>query len=155
MATPEFVEVYDWDMGEVEDAESFESVLLPPGKYPFTVVKLTKEYFEGSANAPEGPRARLQLEIDGGDKGKSVAFERILLNKKSAWRIATLFASCGYGVNANGHRIVDWSSIEGKSGTATFKIHEYNGNQSNEVDKFLSSDKAEPSKQTQGGNAWA
>lgn len=150
----EFVEVYDWDMGEVDDVESFESVLLPAGKYPFTVVKLTKEYFDGSDKAPEGPRARLQLEIDGGEKGKGVAFERILLNKKSAWRIATLFASCGYGVNDKGHRIVDWSSIEGKSGIATFKIHEYNGNESNEVDKFLSSEKSEPAKKA-GGNAWA
>lgn len=154
MTAPDFVEVYDWDMEEVEDAESFESVLLPPGKYPFRVVKLTREYFEGSANAPAGPRARLQLEIDGGAAGKGVAFERILLNKKSAWRIATLFASCGYGVNDKGHRTIDWDTIEGKTGVATFKIHEYNGNQSNEVDKFLSAEKSEPAKQA-GGNAWA
>ena len=149
----QFTEVFDWDMSEVEDSESFESVVLPAGKYPFKVVKLTKEYFEGSDKAPEGPRAKLQLEIDGGTKGKGVAFERILLNKKSAWRIATLFASCGYGVNANGHRTVDWSTIEGKEGLATFKIHEYNGTESNEVDKFLTP-KAEPAKQA-GDNAWA
>ena len=37
----EFTEVFDWDMGEVADAESYESVVLPAGKYPFTVVKLT------------------------------------------------------------------------------------------------------------------
>lgn len=149
----QFTEVYDWDMTEVEDAQSYETVVLPAGKYPFTVVKLTREYFEGSANAPEGPRARLQLEIDGGEKGKGVAFERILLNKKSAWRIATLFASCGFGVNAQGHRIIDWDAIEGKSGIATFRIHEYQGKESNEVDKFLS-EKAEPARQA-GGNAWA
>lgn len=151
----ENVEVYDWDMEEVEDAQSFESVLLPPGKYPFTVTKLTKEFFEGSANAPAGPRAKLQLAIDGGDKGQGVAFERILLNTKSSWRIATLFASCGYGVNDAGHRIIRWDTIEGKSGVATFRIHEYNGNQSNEVDKFLVEGKTEPMKASAGSNAWA
>lgn len=151
MADYKFTQVYDWDMGEVEDAQSYETVVLPAGKYPFTVVKLTREWFDGSEKAPAGPRARLQLAIDGGAKGEGIAFERILLNAKSAWRIATLFASCGFGVNAAGHRIIDWSAIEGKDGTATFKVTTYEGTERNEVDKFL----VEAAPAQKAGNSWA
>lgn len=147
-----FAEVYDWDMDEVADAQSYESVVLPAGKYHFTVAKLTREWFDGSDKAPAGPRALLQLSIDGGEKGQGVAFERILLNSKSAWRIATLFASCGFGVNDAGHRIIDWSAIEGKGGTATFSVTTYEGKERNEVDKFLSAEQA-PAKKA--GNAWS
>lgn len=132
-------QVYDWDMAEVDDAgESAEIPVLQPGTYPFEVAKLEKEHFDGSAKAPAGPRAHLTLKLDGGSQGTGFAHERILLNEKSAWRIATLFDACGYPLNANGHRIIDWGTIEGKTGECSVKVTEYNGVKRNEVNRFIS-----------------
>lgn len=146
------MEVYDWDMGGVEDAQPRESALLPPGEYPFEVKRLVKERFAGSDKVPPCPRAVLQLEVDGGELGKATVFERILLYGKSGWKIATLFASLGFPTDpATGHRVVDWSAVEGRRGTARFKVREYNGSRYNEVDRFTAAGDAGAA----GDDPWA
>ena len=132
----------DWDMGEVSDEGAF--VLLPEGVYAFGVERLEKERFEGSPKMAPCPRAKLTLSLIGADGTSGTVQERLLLNTKTAWRIARFFQSLGFEKNPETGKVpVAWNQVEGHGGYLVLKVREFDKKdgsgkgQSNEVDEWL------------------
>ena len=54
METNEGIKVFDWDDELNDDGEgNTETVVLPNGTYPFEVVKVERQWFNGSTRLPE------------------------------------------------------------------------------------------------------
>lgn len=132
----------DWDDEEVSDSGGF--TLLDEGVYPFEVVKVEKERFEGSAKIAACPRAAVHLNVMG-PGGWTVVVDRLLLSTKTAWRIARFFEGLGYAKSADGKVPVKWNEAPGKQGWVRIKQreYEYNGEKrkANDVEEYLPPDK--------------
>lgn len=129
-----------WEGYVVDDGTSFE--LLQEGYYPFTVVKLDRERFEGSAKMAACSRAKLTLEVVAGDHTVNV-IDRLMLNTKMQWRISRFFEALGFTKDAEGRMQMHWNDIIEKQGWLKLKIREYTNKegeerQINEVDAYLS-----------------
>ena len=128
----------DWD-DEVEDTGGF--IVLDAGYYPFTVSSLERERFEGSAKMAPCPRAHLTLKVDG-PMGTAFVHERLLLNTKTAWRVAKFFEALGFQKNPETGKVpMAWSQIEGRTGWLKLKVRTYESNgeqrETNDVDEFV------------------
>ena len=132
----------DWDDEEVSDEGGF--TLLDEGVYPFEVVKVDKERFEGSAKMAACPRAAVHLNVMG-PGGWVTIVDRLLLSTKTAWRIARFFTGLGYRKNPDGKVPVKWNEAPGKQGWARIKVREYEHNgekrKANDVDEYLPPEK--------------
>lgn len=135
-------EALDWD-DEVSDEGGF--VLLPAGDYPFEVLKIDKEYFEGSEKTSACPRAAITLNILTGD-GWVPLVDRILLNTKTAWRVSRFFEGLGFEKeeNAEGKMVMKphWNEAVGKQGWAKVKVRKFakkdgSEGEANDVDSYL------------------
>ena len=134
-------EALDWD-DEVSDEGGF--TLLPAGDYPFEVAKIDKEYFEGSSKMAPCPRAAITLNILTAS-GWVPLVDRLLLNTKTAWRVARFFEGLGFAKepNAEGKMVMHphWGEAVGRQGWCRIKVREYEAKgekrQANDVDAYL------------------
>lgn len=134
-------EALDWD-DEVSDEGGF--VLLAAGEYPFEIIKLEKERFEGSDKMAPCPRAAVTLNILT-DSGWVPLIDRLLLNTKTAWRVARFFEGLGYVKNPETGKVpMAWNEVVGKQGWCRIKVREYESKgekrQANDVDAYLKPD---------------
>ncbi|OUO92068.1 hypothetical protein B5F40_01670 [Gordonibacter sp. An230] len=138
----ELGEALDWD-DEVSDEGGF--TLLPAGTYPFEVAKVEKEYFEGSNKMAPCPRAAVTLNVLT-DTGWVPLVDRLMLNTKTAWRVARFFESLGFEKepNAEGKMVMrpHWNEIVGRQGWAKIKVRTYakkdgGEGEANDVDTYL------------------
>lgn len=118
-------EALDWD-DEVSDEGGF--TLLPAGTYPFEVVKVEKEYFEGSSRMAPCPRATVTLNVLT-DSGWVPLTDRLMLNTKTAWRVARFFEGLGFEKepNAEGKMVMrpHWNEAVGRQGWVKVKVRTY------------------------------
>lgn len=139
MADVNLGEAMDWE-DEASDEGGF--VLLPEGTYPFEIIKLEKERFEGSAKMAACPRAAITLNILT-NEGWVPLVDRIMLNTKTQWRAAKFFEALGFTKNPETNKVpMAWSQIEGKQGWVKLKVRKYQrkdggDGESNEVDAYL------------------
>lgn len=139
MADIEKGEAFDWDEQEVSDDGGF--VLLPAGTYAFEVAKIDRERFEGSDKMAACPRAKVTLNV-WTTAGWEQIVDRLMLNTKTAWRIARFFEGLGFAKDAvTGKVPIRWNEAEGKQGYLKLKVREYENKgekrQTNEVDAYL------------------
>lgn len=123
----------DWD-SEISAESSF--TVLPEGEYPFTVISLEREYHNGSEKLPPCPKAKLKIEIDGGEKGTSSVFHNLFIHRKTEGFLCEFFTSIG--LKKPGEPLkMDWQAVYGASGRCKIFVSKYNGNEHNEIKKFL------------------
>lgn len=134
----ELGEAMDWD-DEVSDEGGF--TVLPDGTYPFEIIKLEKERFEGSAKMAACPRAAVTLNILT-DTGWVPIVDRLLLNTKTAWRVAKFFEGLGFQKNPETGKVpMAWNQIEGKQGWVKLGVRKYEKDgkerETNDVEEYL------------------
>ena len=143
--------VFDWDDLITDDGkETTETALLPPGKYPFEVIKMEKSFYEGSEKVPACNIAKMFLRIDGGELGKGFCVEQIYLCKKFEWKAAAFLRSIG--MKKHGEPIA-WRKLEhcdGETGRCEIIVDEFDGKngkkQNNKVSRFFDKDDEPPKK---------
>ena len=129
----------DWDTDEMEDSGGF--TLLDEGVYPFEVLRIDKERFEGSAKIAPCPRAAVVLNVLS-PTGWVQLTDRMLLSTKTQWRIARFFEGLGYEKDPATNRVpIRWNEAVGKQGFVRVKVreYEYNGEtrRTNDVESYL------------------
>lgn len=133
----------DWSMtSAVDDGGDFR--LVDPGVYPFTVTRMERKRFQGSAKMDPCPMAELTLAVTDA-YGEATVRERLYLSTKSQWRIARFFEGIGSARDAEDHVVVDWSRVEGAQGWLELGVRSWTGNdgrerQGNEVKRYLKLD---------------
>lgn len=133
-------EAMDWDDEEVSDEGGF--TLLPDGIYPFRVDKIERERFDGSEKMKSSPRAKITLSLLT-NEGWVTTIDRLILNKKVAFRIARFFEGLGYVKNPETNMVpVRWNEAPGKQGYLKLKVREYKNKdgetrKTNEVESYL------------------
>lgn len=139
MATEDLGQDLGWEGYVIDDGGNFE--LLDAGYYPFTVKKLERERFEGSAKMAACSRAKLTLEIVAGDHTVDIT-DRLMLNTKMQWKISQFFEALGFTKDEEGRMAMHWNEVEEKQGWVKLKVRQYvNKNneerQSNEVESYI------------------
>ncbi len=108
-------EIYDWDSEIKNDSDEF--VLLEPGVYPFEVLKLDKERYEGGNKAPACPKAKVTMRVYGNDDEHVVVSDSFLLYSGMEWKISAFFRAIGY--KQHGQKVsMKWDGewLKGKKG---------------------------------------
>ncbi len=123
----------DWD-SEISAESSF--VLLPEGEYPFTVISFERKYHNGSEKLPACPKAELKIEIDGGENGKSFVTHNLFVSRKTEGLLCEFFTAIGMKKHGEPVRM-NWQAVPGASGRCKIGVRTYNGNEYNEIKKFL------------------
>lgn len=134
----------DWDEEISNESNGF--VLLPEGDYPFTITKMERVRFNGSAKVPPCRMAKLTVALHGGDNGESSVICQIFLLQKFQWKISELFVSIGLARPEDERILMQWGKVEGATGRCHVGVREYTKQsgphagetgQSNEITKFL------------------
>ena len=103
----ENLKTYDWDdvteLTEDQERGGAETTVLPEGKYPFEVIKVEKQYFDGSQKIPACNMAKVFLRIDGGELGTGLVVENIYLVEKHEWKAGAFLRSVG--VRSHGDKL--------------------------------------------------
>lgn len=120
---------FDWDDMISDDGNggSFESVVLPEGNYNFEVMKVEKQWHDGSDKIPACNMAKIQLKVDGGDQGFAIVFENLYLYEKMEWKAASFLRSIG--LKKHGEPM-PWNKIptcEGCTGRCKLTQNTYDG----------------------------
>lgn len=128
----------------IENDGKSPNVVLPEGDYPFEVIDYEKTRSKGTGKFPSCAMARVQLEFDGGNLGKTVVYENILLHTDFEWKISQFFNSIGQ--KRKGERIkMNWDAARHARGRAHLSIRTWIGDdgkerKANEVKYFLDYD---------------
>lgn len=123
----------DWDS---EISQESEFITLPDGEYPFTVISFERRYHNGSEKLPACPKAELRIEVDGGDKGKSVINHNLFISRKTEGLLCEFFTSIG--LKKPGEPLkMNWQLVPGTTGRCKVGTRTYNGNIFPEIKKFL------------------
>ena len=122
--------------------ESGGFALLPEGDYDFTITKVTRGRFEGSAKMPACNSVTVELTI-WGPQDKTVISERFFLVRKFEWKLSQFFLSIG--VKKHGEPLVMRWNIEGMKGKCkvyvdTYKKDDGTEGKSNKAKKFYAYD---------------
>lgn len=140
----------NWDDLITDDgAEERKTVVLPEGTYPFTVVKVEKTYYSGTA-MPRCNQAKIYIRLDGGNLGEGLACENIYLLSKFEWKASAFLRSVGQKKHGEP---VSWAAIPnstGLTGRCRVKVDTYTANgeerKTNRVDKFFDKDEQQSQK---------
>lgn len=124
----ENIRVYDFDdMISTDGEETFESVLLPDGNYPFEVIKTEKAFHDGSPKMPACNMVKVFIRVDGGELGKTLVVENLYLCEKTEWKAAAFLRSVG--LKKHGEDIA-WKKLtqcDGTTGRCQIYVDEYDG----------------------------
>jgi len=150
----EQMKTYDWDDEITNDGqESYESVLLPEGNYPFEVIKVEKAYYDGSDKLPPCHLAKVFIRVDGGDLGSSLCVENLYLCEKTEWKAAAFLRSVG--LKKHGEPIA-WRKLSdnavGETGRCKIYVDTYKGKNGdemkiNKIDRFFDKEEQAPKKE--------
>lgn len=128
---------------QVVSSNRDEFVLLPDGEYPFTVAKVERGSFGGSAKLPACNKVDVGVIIDGGEKGRSYVTKMFLMHTKTLGFIYEFLTSVGLHKKGDGAGAIPWGKVQtGMTGRCKVKTRTYNkmdGSQgtSNEVARWL------------------
>lgn len=137
---------YNWDSAIPESAqqESRNFPVAVPGTYSFEVMKTEKKTYTPksvSSKIPTGtPQIDVQLRVEGKDEsGKDIetyCFEHLYASDTTVWKATSFAKAIGiYHQGMSFGEIAD--KAIGEIGTAVVEVHEYNGQRSNRIKKFI------------------
>lgn len=113
---------YDWDDEIENDGPSFTT--LPAGEYPFEVTGFERERYAGGEKLPACNKAVIEIELDGGDLGKTRIKENLFLHSKTEGILCGFFTSIGQ--RKHGEKLkMNWGQVIGSKGRAKISIREY------------------------------
>ena len=156
----ENLKTYDWDdvteLTEEQERGGAETTVLPEGKYPFEVIKVEKQYYDGSAKIPACNMAKVFLRIDGGELGKALCVEQIFLLEKLEWKAAAFLRSIG--LKKHGEPVA-WRQLthcDGETGRCKIYVDTYKKGdeekKSNKVKNFFDKEEQAPKKAYKKGD---
>lgn len=122
-----------WD-AEIEK-DSPEYIVLPEGEYDFVVKSFERGRHNGSDKIGPCPKAIITLGIDTYD-GEAIVRKELLLHSKLEGLLCEFFTCIGQ--RQHGQRVaMNWNAVTGAHGRCKIGTRIYNGNQYNEVKRFL------------------
>ena len=97
-------EVLDWDLTEADPDDGSHGgwTVLEDGFYPFTVQKMERARFEGSAKMPACPMAVLTLKVQGAGGEEALVTQRVYLLQRMLWKVTQFMEAIGQGRNERG-----------------------------------------------------
>lgn len=130
-------EALDWD-SVIEKESDF--VLLPKGTYDFTVTGFERGYHNGSEKLAACPKAELTLSIDS-PEGTATIKHNLFVSRKTEGLLCAFFISIGQKKHGEPLKM-NWNQVIGSRGRCEVGIRTYNGNEYNEIKKFLKPENA-------------
>lgn len=122
-----------WDSQIENDSPDY--IILPEGEYDFTVKSFERGRHNGSDKVGPCPKAILTLGIDT-PQGEATVRKELLLHSKLEGILCEFFTCIGQ--RTHGQRVtMNWNAVPGAHGRCKIGTRVYNGNQYNEVKKFL------------------
>ena len=113
-------------------------VILPEGRYSFTVNKVERGTWKGSEKLSACNMVKVGVIVDGGEHGRSYVTTRFFMHRKMIFKINQFMLSIGIYKKGEEPGTIPWSKVaKGQTGECHVTIHEYKGEKSNEVDKWL------------------
>lgn len=132
---------FDWDVteGDLDERPRFHT--LEPGYYPFTVQKLERTRYDGSAKIPPCPMAKVTLRVQDADGTEALTSCRLFLVQSMMWKVTRFMAAVGQGKDANGKTVINWGDVEGRNGWLRLSKRSYRTSdgqerEANNVDEF-------------------
>ena len=124
---------YEWD-DVIESDGGFE--LAKPGTYNFKVVAVERGRHEPKPGGklPACNKAVVHIKLLDGQT-EPVIFHNLFLHSSTESFLSQFFTGIGQKKKNEPLRM-DWSKVEGSTGTCDVGIQEYNGNEYNEIKKF-------------------
>ena len=134
---------------DIEDQEQ-EYVLLQPGEYQFEVTDIEYGDYIGSAKIPPCGKVTVKMTVKT-DKGTAFLRNNFFVCRECAGLNAAFFKSVGLLKEGQKKLTTDWDATVGEKGWCKTSIYTSdNGNQYNNVDRFIVKKVAEkPKKKTQ------
>ena len=132
-------EVSEKDAGS---SENNEFVVLPPGEYPFTIVKKELGKFKGSEKLSACNMVKIELIVDGGDKGKAYVYHRFYMHTKMLWKIYQFLQAIGLHKSGDGAGPIPWNSVKkGMKATCHVTVYQpksgkFKGQYANDIESF-------------------
>jgi len=133
-----------WDDEILKDGGDF--TLLEPGEYAFTVSKMERARFAGSAKMPACNQAKLELTIHSQKHGDVTVFHNLFLHTKTEGLLSNFFV--GIGQKKEGEPLrMNWGQVVGATGRLELELNTFTGRDgeertNNQVKKFLKPDAA-------------
>ena len=118
-------------------------ILLPPGEYPFRVIKYERKRFAGSTKLPSCNQIVLHLDVGDDNTGIAKVQNSLFLHSKTEGLLCAFFRAIG--ARKHGERMVmDWNTVAGatgrcKLGSRTWDAKDGSKKESNEVKAFIDS----------------
>lgn len=126
-------QAYNWD-STIQNDSSY--TLLPDGVYPFTVTGFERAYHNGSDKLPPCPKAVVTFQVDGGQLGTVELQENLFLHSRAEWKLCEFFVAIGQRKKGEPLQM-NWQKVPGARGMCELGHRTYNGNDYNQVKKFL------------------
>lgn len=150
---------FGWDDTIEYDTPDF--ITLQPGDYWFTVESFERQRHTPKPNSqsknplPACNKAVIKLMIETSE-GITFATHNLFLHSRTEGLLSAFFGAIGQKKHGEPLRM-NWNSVIGSVGVATFKNREYKGNVYNEVDRMIYVDDVDLSKikNTKPGQAYA
>lgn len=118
-----------WDDEIVKDGGGF--TLLPAGDYNFTVAKMERARFAGSAKMPACNQAKIELTVHSPEHGDVTIFHNLFLHTKTEGLLSNFFV--GIGQKREGEPLrMNWGAIVGATGRAKIEVNTYVSNKGEE-----------------------
>lgn len=135
-----------WDDEIVKDGGGF--TLLPAGDYNFTVAKMERARFAGSAKMPACNQAKLELTVHSQEHGDVTIFHNLFLHTKTEGLLSNFFV--GIGQKREGEPLrMNWGAVVGATGRAKIEVNKYTSNKGEERENNQVKEFYKPEQQTQ------
>lgn len=123
--------------------------MIPDSDYDFTVVNFERDRFAGNEKAPACNKANITIRIN--HQGKDVDIKHsFFMLKKNEWQLSQFF--CCIGQKKYGEPLrMNWNTVIGSKGRCKIGKRTYNGNEYNEVKKFIEPAEAKQTTFSDGG----
>lgn len=133
---------FELDWGSEIENDSPDFIVLPEGEYDFTVKSFERGRYNGGDKVGPCPKAMLTLSIDT-PQGEALVKKDLLLHSKLEGLLCEFFTCIGQ--RKHGQRVsMNWNAVTGAHGRCKIGHRTYNGNQYNEVKKFLEPSAPQP-----------
>ena len=158
--TNENLKTYDWDdvteLTEDQERGGAETTVLPEGKYPFEVIKVEKQWYDGGSKITACHMAKVFLRVDGGDLGTGLVVENIYLAEGFEWKAGAFLRSVGIRQHGDKLEFRKLLQVDGERGRCEINVDEYEGrdgktHQSNKLKKFFDKGEEAPKKEIKKG----
>lgn len=131
----------DWETFEADADEGPRFRTLEPGYYPFTVQRMERTRYDGSAKMPPCPVAKLTLKVQDTDGTDALTSCRLFLTTAMVWKTTRFMESIGHQKNENGKVPINWGDVEGRNGWLKLSKRSYTANdgtqrETNDVEEF-------------------